>query len=96
MHREFVRRDIPALRRKSFQEFRPTVPTLILLGADDVVISPRMLRGGDEFADDLTVTVVPDCGHHLPAERPDLVAAAALELFGRAVPAPSDEGGVSS
>jgi pimeloyl-ACP methyl ester carboxylesterase len=53
----------------------------MLFGAEDAVISPRQLAGFEEHADDMRLELVPDCGHFIADERPDLVADRALELF---------------
>lgn len=50
------------------------VPTRLVVGARDPVVRPSLLAGRERFADDLTIELVPDCGHWIPAERPDLVA----------------------
>jgi pimeloyl-ACP methyl ester carboxylesterase len=50
------------------------VPTLLLSGDRDPVVRPVMLAGRERQADDLTVEIVPRCGHFLPEERPELVA----------------------
>jgi pimeloyl-ACP methyl ester carboxylesterase len=50
------------------------VPTRLVVGARDPVVRPSLLAGRQRFADDLTIELVPDCGHWIPAERPDLVA----------------------
>ncbi|BAJ29311.1 putative hydrolase [Kitasatospora setae KM-6054] len=85
VHRAFVADDLGALRRKEFHALRLPTPTLVLAGGRDPVIPPRLLSGGAEFCDDLRVETVPDTGHQLPAERPELVAARARALFaGRA------------
>jgi pimeloyl-ACP methyl ester carboxylesterase len=54
-----------------------TVPTTLLFGADDVTLAPAQLAG----ADGLRVQVVAGCGHHLPDERPDLVAQAVQQMI---------------
>jgi pimeloyl-ACP methyl ester carboxylesterase len=50
------------------------VPTRLVVGERDPVVRPSLLAGRERFADDLTIELVPDCGHWIPAERPDLVA----------------------
>jgi pimeloyl-ACP methyl ester carboxylesterase len=45
-----------------------------VIGARDPVVRPSLVSGRERFADDLTIELVPDCGHWIPAERPDLVA----------------------
>jgi pimeloyl-ACP methyl ester carboxylesterase len=58
------------------------VPTLLMTGERDSAVPPVLLEGASEEADDLTVDVIPDCGHFVPEERPELVAQRALALFG--------------
>ena len=53
-------------------DFKP--PTMILGGAQDPVIPPDLLPGGERYADDLTVRVVPSAGHFLHEECPEVVA----------------------
>jgi len=81
LHWQFVLHDIPALVTGQDRKSRLTVPTLIVAGARDPVTPPGVLAGGERHADDLRVEVVSDAGQFLPAERPDLVAAAARRLF---------------
>jgi pimeloyl-ACP methyl ester carboxylesterase len=56
------------------QPGRLHVPTRLVVGERDPVVRPSLLAGRERFADDLTIALVPDCGHWIPAERPDLVA----------------------
>ena len=58
------------------------VPTRLMTGEHDHAIPPVLLQGAEREADDLTVEVLPDCGHFVPEEAPDLVAERALALFG--------------
>ena len=58
------------------------VPTRIVSGAKDPAIPPVLFAGAERQADDLTVEIVPACGHFVPEERPELVAERALALFG--------------
>jgi pimeloyl-ACP methyl ester carboxylesterase len=50
------------------------VPARLVVGARDPVVRPSLVTGRERYADDLTIEFVPDCGHWIPAERPDLVA----------------------
>ena len=59
-----------------------SVPTRMMVGASDPAIRPFLLEGAERDADDLVVEVVPDCGHFVPEERPQLVAERARALFG--------------
>jgi pimeloyl-ACP methyl ester carboxylesterase len=92
LHWQFVLHDIPALVTGRYRKSRLTVPTMILAGARDPVTPPAVLPGGERHASDLTVEVVPGAGQYLPAERPDLVAAAARQLFGGAGPGSGHNG----
>lgn len=80
---QYVLHDIPNLQRGANKAQRLTVPTLLLGGSEDVVISPKMLSGGERYADDLTVRIIAGSGHLLPEECPSAVVAAARELFTR-------------
>jgi pimeloyl-ACP methyl ester carboxylesterase len=84
LHWEFVRHDIPAILLRRYRSARLTVPTVILAGAEDWMLPPRLLTGAERHADDLELRVVPRAGHFLPAERPAVVAQVARELFRRA------------
>jgi pimeloyl-ACP methyl ester carboxylesterase len=59
-----------------------SMPTRMMVGASDPAIRPFLLEGAERDADDLVVEVVPDCGHFVPEERPQLVAERARGLFG--------------
>ncbi|MFJ5549424.1 alpha/beta fold hydrolase [Streptomyces sp. NPDC093225] len=83
LHRAYALRDVPALLRGRDKAARLTVPTVILAGAEDFVLPPGVLAGGERYADDLRVEVVPGAGHYLHEERPDVVVAAARALFGQ-------------
>jgi pimeloyl-ACP methyl ester carboxylesterase len=80
LHWQYVLHDIPALALGRNRNHRLVVPTLLLAGAADPVVSPKLLQGGDRYASDLRVRTVPGAGHLLPEERPDLVASAVREL----------------
>jgi pimeloyl-ACP methyl ester carboxylesterase len=80
-HWRYVLTEILAHPRGRFRAARLTVPTLILGGADDVVLPPSVLGGGERHADELRVVVVPDCGHLMPEEWPEVVADEASAFF---------------
>jgi pimeloyl-ACP methyl ester carboxylesterase len=61
---------------------RLRVPTRLMTGEKDHAISPVLVEGAEREADDLTVEIVPGCGHFLPEEAPQVVAKRALALFG--------------
>ena len=86
----------PARARASVQLYRtfllrevgrgPTgrlqMPTRIMSGAQDPAIPPVLLDGAERYGDEVVVEIVPECGHFLPEERPELVAERAQALFG--------------
>jgi pimeloyl-ACP methyl ester carboxylesterase len=50
-------------------------------GARDLGISKSLLRGYEPHADDMEVELVPDSGHFLPDEKPELAVERALSFF---------------
>jgi pimeloyl-ACP methyl ester carboxylesterase len=82
LYRTFLTRELPAVAAGRYGHRRLRVPTRLMAGEGDPVIRPSMLRGIEAYADDLCVSIVPDCGHFVPEEQPQLVAATARELFG--------------
>jgi pimeloyl-ACP methyl ester carboxylesterase len=82
LHREWVTKELPAVLAGRYRSERLVTPTLALYGEDDPITPPRLFKGHERYADDLRVEGVPDAGHLLPEERPELVAERALEFFG--------------
>jgi pimeloyl-ACP methyl ester carboxylesterase len=82
LHRNYARHDLLPLLLGRHRSARLAVPTLLLGGVADRMLAPAVLGGGECHADELRVRLVPGAGHQLPDERPDVVAAAARELFG--------------
>ncbi len=60
---------------------RLSVPTLLLFGERDLYITPKLLAGHESHADELRVELVPDSGHFLVNERPDLVIERARDFL---------------
>jgi pimeloyl-ACP methyl ester carboxylesterase len=83
LHWQFVLHDIPGIILRRNRSLRLTVPTVIMAGAEDWMLPPKILAGAGRHADDLRLRVVPGAGHFLPGERPAVVAEMARELFGR-------------
>ncbi|MFI5797406.1 alpha/beta fold hydrolase [Streptomyces sp. NPDC051677] len=83
LHRAFALRDIARLVLGHYKKLRLSTPTVILAGERDFMLPPAVLTGAGGHASDLTVEVLAGCGHYVHEERPDLVAKAARELFGR-------------
>jgi pimeloyl-ACP methyl ester carboxylesterase len=83
LHWQFVLHDIPGIILHRYRSMRLTVPAVIMTGAQDWMLPPKLLAGADRHADDLRLQVVSGAGHFLPVERPAEVAEAARELFRR-------------
>jgi pimeloyl-ACP methyl ester carboxylesterase len=78
-YRALVLADIPHYAL-SFRGLRLRVPTLHLNGEYDPLTkgTPDSYR---RFADEMRLEIIPDCGHFLAEERPDVVAARILEFL---------------
>jgi pimeloyl-ACP methyl ester carboxylesterase len=84
LHRQYAAHDILPTLLGRYHGQRLTVPTLLMSGAQDRLLSPQMLPGGERFSDTLDVRIVPGCGHFLADEHPALLVQAAKEFFGSA------------
>lgn len=77
LYRTFLLRELPAIARGTYAPQRLTVPTRLVIGRSDPVITAAGVAGFEAHADDMTVELI-DGGHFLPEERPDAVAARIL------------------
>jgi pimeloyl-ACP methyl ester carboxylesterase len=68
--------------RGAYRRRRLAVPTLLLFGHRDRYVSPKLLPGFEPYAEHLELELVPDSGHFLVDEKPDLVARRALAFLG--------------
>jgi pimeloyl-ACP methyl ester carboxylesterase len=59
--------------RGRWRRERLASPTLLLFGERDRYITPKLLPGYEQNADDMRVELVPDSGHFIVEEKPDLV-----------------------
>lgn len=83
IYRTFLLREAQPLLAGRYRDRRLTVPTVLMYGDSDRVITEQRLGGYEEHADDMRLIKVPDAGHFLPDEKPGVVAEAALALFRR-------------
>jgi pimeloyl-ACP methyl ester carboxylesterase len=81
MYRTFHLREVLPLMRGRYARKRLTVPTRMLFGTEDVALRPELLAGYERHADDMEIELVPECGHFIADERPELVAERAREFF---------------
>ena len=83
LYRTFLTRELQPLVKGRYRDRRLTVPTVLLYGDSDRVITTERLQGYEEFADDMRLDRVAAAAHFLPDEQPELVAERALTLFRR-------------
>ncbi len=75
------------MARGRYAGSRLEVPTRVLFGTDDPVMTEAMFELEEGAADDYEVEFVPGVGHFIADERPDLVRDRALEFLSEAAPA---------
>ena len=63
-------------------------PSLVILGARDIMAPPKNARNLIDALPDAKVVTIPDCGHALMAEQPDVVLDA-LRAFLQRLPSPA-------
>jgi pimeloyl-ACP methyl ester carboxylesterase len=73
--------EVPGLMRGRWDQQRLRTPTLLLFGERDAVMTPRMLGGFESHADDMRLELVPEAGHFIAEDSPELVATRALEFL---------------
>jgi pimeloyl-ACP methyl ester carboxylesterase len=83
LYRTFLLRELQPILKGRYRDQRLTVPTVLMFGDSDRVITEGRLAGFEEHADDMRLEKVAGAGHFLPDEQPAVVAAQALALFSR-------------
>jgi pimeloyl-ACP methyl ester carboxylesterase len=83
VYRSFLTKELTPILKGRYADTRLTVPTLLLYGEKDRVITEERLKGWEGHADDMRVEQVADATHFIPDEKPDLVAEKAIEHFAR-------------
>jgi pimeloyl-ACP methyl ester carboxylesterase len=81
LYRTFNLREALPIARGRYADARLKVPTRLVFGEGDFALRPQMLAGWQRHAEDMQVEMVPDCGHFIVDERPELVAERAREFF---------------
>lgn len=64
-----------------YKKYRIETPTRLLFGVKDFAIALSWLRGYEKYMDDFQIERVPDTGHFIVNERPDLVNERAFQFF---------------
>jgi pimeloyl-ACP methyl ester carboxylesterase len=83
LYRSYVRSFRAVMVERRFADLRLSVPARFLFGTADKAVSHRMIAGVENHCDDIEVELIPDSGHFIAEEKPELVAARAAELFER-------------
>ncbi|MCA1710937.1 MAG: alpha/beta fold hydrolase [Actinobacteria bacterium] len=81
LYRTFLLSEAGPVMRGRYRDRRLTVPTRLVGGSGDPVITSAFLKGYEDHADDLTVEVLEGVGHFIPEEAPDVVTDRARQLF---------------
>ncbi len=71
-YRTFLVEELPAAARRP-ETRRSSVPTRAVFGIDDRAIHWSLASAHNALADDYTLELIPDCGHFIADELPDLV-----------------------
>ena len=88
LYRHLVVPESLRILRGHYRSRRLEPPTLLLFGRDDPAFTPglissRLLRDRDRYADRVEVAFIDSAGHFLPDEAPDQVLGRSLEFFAR-------------
>lgn len=73
LYRTFLFKEQIELVRGRYLSERLRVPNRLVFGVNDFAIDKRLLEGYEHYADDMQVELVPDTGHFIVDERPELV-----------------------
>ena len=83
LYRTFLLRELGPLLRGAYGDRRLTVPTRLLIGAEDPVFKGDTLSGYEDHAEDMRVEWLGGVGHWLPEESPELVLDRLAAFLGR-------------
>ncbi len=74
-HEAFVRQERAIMTRRDMRPMLPgiEIPTLVLVGEQDILTPPELAREMAEAIEWASLVVVPDCGHLSTIERPGAV-----------------------
>ena len=59
------------------------VPTIMIWGENDTALGKELTYGTEEYVRDFTIHYIPDCGHWVQQEKPELVNQYMKEFLGR-------------
>lgn len=74
LYRTFLTQEIIPVVKGKYHSKRLTVPTKLLIGSDDPIITWGQIDGYQNYSQDMSASVIKDCGHLIPEEQPSMVA----------------------
>lgn len=80
-YRTFLLHELRPLAAGHYRSERLRVPTRLLGGQNDPILRGSSLAGYEDYADDMAIEWVPDAGHSLPEEAPQVVLDRARTFF---------------
>lgn len=81
LYRTFLTREVGPVLRGRYRGQRLKVKTLLLFGEQDIAIRPSMVKDLPDHGDDARVVYVPQAGHFIVEDCPELVLQHAMEFF---------------
>jgi pimeloyl-ACP methyl ester carboxylesterase len=81
IYRSFLTRELREIASGAFADRIMPTPAVQFVGVADPVIRPDEQGGYERNAPNLMIEVVPDAGHWLPEEAPDVLLERMLELY---------------
>jgi pimeloyl-ACP methyl ester carboxylesterase len=81
LYRDFLLKEYIPLGLGKYKRFHLKTPTYVLFGKKDFAIALSWLRGYENYADDIKIELVPDSGHFILSEKPNLVNERANMFF---------------
>ena len=82
LYRSFLLREFVPLIFGRYWSSCLLTPTLLLFGTRDFASSTRLLKGYEPYAENLKIELVPNSGHLIAEDQPELVVRRTLEFFG--------------
>lgn len=64
-----------------YKKYRMSTPTRLLFGEKDFALATSWLRGYQQYVDDFQLEFIPDAGHFIVDERPELVTERTMQFF---------------
>ncbi|MEO8211151.1 MAG: alpha/beta hydrolase [bacterium] len=81
LYRDFILKEYLPLGLGKYKKYHLKTPTKVLFGEKDFAVALSWLRGYEEYTDDFKVELVPETGHFIVDEKPDLVNDRAMKFF---------------